>query len=179
MLLAQIMIPAASAAAVLFAVWLAFDVLRRDRGTDAMKEVADTILEGANAFLTRQYRTIGLLAAVTAVVVGLIVGIFKESSEVGLLTGIAFVVGALASGVSGLIGMSIAVRANGRTAAAAQKSLADAINTALRGGAVSGFLVVALSLIGVASIFAISNYNENIFCRNVSKIINGFFNRIN
>jgi H(+)-translocating pyrophosphatase len=83
------------------------------------------------------------------------VGIFKEDTEVGVLTGVAFIVGALASGVSGYIGMSIAVRANGRTAAAAQNSLADAINASLRGGAVSGFLVVALSLIGVSGIFAI------------------------
>jgi K(+)-stimulated pyrophosphate-energized sodium pump len=155
MLLAQIMIPAASAAAVLFAIWLAFDVLKRDKGTESMQEVAGTILEGANAFLNRQYRTIGVLAIVTSVVVGVIVGVFKDSPETGLLTGIAFIVGALASGVSGYIGMSIAVRANGRTAAAAQKSLADAINTSLRGGAVSGFLVVALSLIGVSSMFGI------------------------
>ena len=155
MLWAQVMIPLASAAAVLFAIWLAFDVLKRDKGTEAMQEVAGTILEGANAFLNRQYRTIGILAIVTSVVVGVIVGIFKESAETGVLTGVAFVVGALASGVSGYIGMSIAVRANGRTAAAAQNSLADAINTSLRGGAVSGFLVVALSLIGVSSMFAI------------------------
>ncbi len=155
MQLAQIMVPAAAIAAVLFAIWLAYDVLRRDRGTPEMQEIAGTILEGANAFLSRQYRTIGLMALVTSIVVSVIVGIFKESTETGLLTGIAFIVGALASGVSGYIGMSIAVRANGRTAAAAQNSLAEAINTALRGGAVSGFLVVALSLIGVASIFAI------------------------
>ncbi|MCA9830299.1 MAG: V-type H(+)-translocating pyrophosphatase [Dehalococcoidia bacterium] len=155
MLLAQIMIPAASAAAVLFAIWLAYDVLKRDKGTAAMQEVAGTILEGANAFLSRQYRTIGLFALVTAIVVAFVVGIFKDSAEVGILTGVAFIVGALASGVSGYIGMSIAVRANGRTAAAAQNSLADAINTSLRGGAVSGFLVVALSLIGVSSIFGI------------------------
>ncbi len=155
MLLAQIMIPAASAAAVLFAIWLAYDVLKRDKGTAAMQEVAGTILEGANAFLSRQYRTIGILALVTSVVVGAVVGIFKESTEVGILTGAAFIAGALASGVSGYIGMSIAVRANGRTASAAQNSLSDAINTALRGGAVSGFLVVALSLIGVSSMFAI------------------------
>ncbi|MEP6872677.1 MAG: sodium/proton-translocating pyrophosphatase, partial [Anaerolineaceae bacterium] len=155
MLLAQIMIPAASVAAVLFAIWLAYDVLRRDKGTPAMQEVAGTILEGANAFLSRQYRTIGILALVTSVVVGAIVAIFKESGEAGILTGVAFIVGAIASGLSGYIGMSIAVRANGRTASAAQNSLADAINTALRGGAVSGFLVVALSLIGVSSIFAI------------------------
>ncbi|MBA4180394.1 MAG: V-type H(+)-translocating pyrophosphatase [Anaerolinea sp.] len=155
MLLAQIMIPAASVAAVLFAIWLAYDVLKRDKGTATMQEVANTILEGANAFLSRQYRTIGILAIVTSVVVGAVVAIFKESTESGVLTGVAFIVGAFASGVAGYIGMSIAVRANGRTASAAQNSLADAINTALRGGAVSGFLVVALSLIGVSSIFAI------------------------
>jgi len=155
MLLAQIMIPAASIAAVLFAIWLAYDVLRRDKGSASMQAVAGTILEGANAFLSRQYRTIGILAVVTAVVVGAIVGVFKEDTETGVLTGVAFIVGALASGVSGYIGMSIAVRANGRTAAAAQNSLADAINASLRGGAVSGFLVVALSLIGVSGIFAI------------------------
>ncbi len=155
MLLAQITIPAASVAAVLFAIWLAYDVLRRDRGSASMQEVAGTILEGANAFLNRQYRTIGILAVVTAVVVGVVVGAFKEDTETGVLTGVAFIVGALASGISGYIGMSIAVRANGRTAAAAQNSLAEAINASLRGGAVSGFLVVALSLIGVAGIFAI------------------------
>lgn len=155
MLLAQIMIPAASAAAVLFAIWLAYDVLRRDKGTASMQEVAGTILEGANAFLNRQYRTIGTLAIVTSVVVAVIVGVFRDDTQAGVLTGIAFIAGALASGVSGYIGMSIAVRANGRTAAAAQNSLAEAINTSLRGGAVSGFLVVALSLIGVSSIFAI------------------------
>ena len=95
MLLAQIMIPAASAAAVLFAIWLAYDVLKRDKGTAAMQEIAGTILEGANAFLSRQYRTIGILALVTSVVVGAVVGIFKESTEVGLLTGAAFIAGAL------------------------------------------------------------------------------------
>jgi K(+)-stimulated pyrophosphate-energized sodium pump len=155
MLLAQIMVPAASAAAVLFAIWLALDVLKRDKGTPAMQEVAGTILEGANAFLSRQYRTIGIMAIITSVVVSVVVGIFKESTEVGVLTGVAFIVGAVASGVSGFIGKSIAVRANGRTASAAQNSLAEAITVSLRGGAVSGFLVVALSLIGVSSIFAI------------------------
>ncbi|MBI5949720.1 MAG: sodium/proton-translocating pyrophosphatase, partial [Chloroflexi bacterium] len=74
------MIPAASAAAVLFAIWLAYDVLKRDKGTATMQEVAGTILEGANAFLNRQYRTIGMLAVVTSVIVGSVVGIFKEST---------------------------------------------------------------------------------------------------
>ena len=90
-----------------------------------MQEIAGTILEGANAFLNRQYRTIAIMAVVTSVVVAAIVGIFKDSVEVGVLTGAAFIVGALASGVSGYIGMSIAVRANGRTAAARCSSRRD------------------------------------------------------
>ena len=155
MLLAQIMIPAGCAVAILYSIWLAYDVLRRDKGTPEMQEVAGTILEGANAFLSRQYRTIAMLAVVTAVVVGVIVGVFKGNADTGVLTGVSFIVGAFASGLSGYIGMSIAVRANGRTASAAQNSLADAINTALRGGACSGFLVVALSLMGVAGIFGV------------------------
>ncbi|HXU22545.1 MAG TPA: sodium/proton-translocating pyrophosphatase, partial [Tepidiformaceae bacterium] len=155
MLLAQIMIPAGCAVAILYSIWLAYDVLRRDKGTPEMQEVAGTILEGANAFLSRQYRTIAMLAVVTAVVVGVIVGVFKGNADTGVLTGVSFIVGSFASGLSGYIGMSIAVRANGRTASAAQNSLADAINTALRGGACSGFLVVALSLMGVAGVFAV------------------------
>jgi K(+)-stimulated pyrophosphate-energized sodium pump len=155
MLLAQIIIPVAGAIAVLYAIWLAFDVLRRDRGTPAMQEVAGTILEGANAFLRRQYQTIGMLAIVTAVVVGVIVGGFKSSGETGVLTGIAFIVGAICSGVAGYIGMSVAVRANGRTAAAAQNSLSEAINVGLRGGSVTGLLVVAMSMLGVAGIFGV------------------------
>ena len=75
--------------------------------------------------------------------------------DLGIRTGVAFLVGAVCSMVSGIIGMFIAVRANVRTAAAAQNSLVGAVQTAMRGGAVSGFLVVALSLLGVWGIFAL------------------------
>ena len=132
------------------------------------------IFEGAMAFLSRQYRTIAIFAVLTSVLIGVIVGLVSGVKEIvlndghvnygaqvisptteGLMTGIAFLVGAFCSGLAGYIGMYIAVRSNVRTAAAAQKSLKDAITVALRGGAVSGFLVVALSLIGVSTIFAI------------------------
>ena len=163
------MVPATGLAAVLFALWLAQDVLKRDTGTPAMQEIAGMIFEGAMAFLSRQYKTIGALAIVTAVAVALIVGTISDGVrpiqfqdgqvsfatgtvvgrwEEGLLTGIAFLVGAICSGLAGYIGMFIAVRSNVRTAAAAQKSLKDAVTVSLRGGAVSGFLVVALSLLG-------------------------------
>jgi K(+)-stimulated pyrophosphate-energized sodium pump len=167
---------------VLFALWLARDVLSRDSGTAAMQEIGGMIFEGAMAFLSRQYRTIAMFAVLTSVVIGLIVGFtsdgVKEIVNVGgtisygdrvispgtegLMTGIAFLVGAFCSGLAGYIGMYISVRSNVRTAAAAQKSLKDAITVSLRGGAVSGFLVVALSLIGVSSIFGIySNILDN------------------
>ncbi|MEX2160214.1 MAG: sodium-translocating pyrophosphatase [Dehalococcoidia bacterium] len=170
------MVPVTGIAAILFALWLAWDVLRRPTGTEAMQEIAGMIFEGAMAFLSRQYRTIGILAILTAVGVGVLVGAISDGvkpivfengqvsfggSEVvghwkeGLLTGIAFLVGAFCSALAGYIGMFIAVRSNVRTAAAAQNSLKEAITVSLRGGAVSGFLVVALSLLGVSSIFAV------------------------
>jgi K(+)-stimulated pyrophosphate-energized sodium pump len=157
-------IPIAGIAAVVFAIWLARDVLSQSRGPTAMQEVGDTILEGANAFIKRQYVTIGILALVGAVLVAGIIS-WVETEEVaetpifglelGVMTGFAFLVGAIASMVSGIIGMSVSVRANVPTAAAAQHSLVKAVQIAMRGGAVSGFLVVALSLLGVWGIFAL------------------------
>src|SRR3990170_6849598 len=174
------LIPVAGVAAVLYAVWLARNVLKRDMGTPEMQDVADMIFEGAMAFLRRQYGTIALLALVTAVVIGVIVGAVSEGVkgidfngttitygevtvdqwEEGLLTGLAFLFGAACSALAGYIGMYISVRSNSRTASAATRSLKEAITVSLRGGAVSGFLVVALSLIGVSTIFLV--YSEGL-----------------
>ena len=148
-------VPLAGVGAILFAFWLAWDVLRRDTGTDEMRRIADMILEGANAFLNRQYRTIAIMAAVTALALGVIVGVLDDDAEVGVLTSVSFIVGAVASGIAGLVGMYISVRSNVRAAAAAQRNLKEAVTVALRGGAVSGFLVTALSLIGVSAIYAV------------------------
>ncbi|MEO8456283.1 MAG: sodium-translocating pyrophosphatase [Chloroflexota bacterium] len=167
------LIPIAGVAAVLYAIYLVWDVLRRDTGTPEMQDVSAMIFEGAMAFLKRQYTTIAILAVVTAVAIGLIVGAVSDGvreilydgttitygkTEVsqwteGLLTSIAFLLGAGCSALAGYIGMYISVRSNSRTASAATRSLKEAITVALRGGAVSGFLVVALSLLGVSSIF--------------------------
>src|SRR5690349_11705160 len=141
--------------AVAFALWLARNVLSQDKGTPGMQEVAGLIFEGAMAFLNRQYRTIAVLALVAAVIIGVLIGGLANDPGHGLRTAIAFLVGAFCSGLAGFIGMFIAVQANLRTAAAAQRSVKDAINVALRGGAVSGFLVVALSMLGVLGIYAV------------------------
>jgi K(+)-stimulated pyrophosphate-energized sodium pump len=156
-------IPIAGLAAVAFALYLARDVLGRDKGPQAMQDVGDIIREGADAFVKRQYTTIAILALVGAVVIGVVIGIVETEDvadvpslaglPIGVLTAIAFLVGAICSMASGIIGMFISVRSNVRTAAAAQRSLVEAVQVAMRGGAVSGFLVVALSLLGVWGIF--------------------------
>ena len=158
-------VPIVSVISLAFVAWLAWDVLRRDTGTPKMLEVHRTIYEGAVAFLKRQYTTIGILAIVTAVVIGGAIAVFEKFPEVetyrnntvqlGLLTGIAFLVGAAASALSGIIGMFVAVKSNVRVASAARQGVGPALQVALRGGAVSGFLVVTLSLIGVFAMFVI------------------------
>ncbi len=159
------LIPVAGLAAVLFALYLARDVLSRDKGPQAMQDVADTIREGADAFVKRQYTTIALLALAAAVIIGVVIALVESpdvadvrdlaGAPIGALTAFAFLVGAGCSMASGIIGMTISVRSNVRTAAAARRSLVEAVQVAMRGGAVSGFLVVALSLLGVWGIFTL------------------------
>jgi len=144
--------------AVLFAAYLANFVLRKDTGTPAMQKVADAIFKGAMAFLNRQYRTIAAFAIVAAVVVALVLYLLGQGDQAAKFslawhTAIAFLIGALCSGAAGFIGMYVAVKSNSRTASAATRSLGEALMISLRGGAVSGFLVVSLSLLGVTGVF--------------------------
>lgn len=111
-------VPVSGILAVVVAAYLAWDVLGRDEGPDEMRAVASTIYEGAVAFLNRQYRTIALLSIVGAVGISALLGVMKGGAEgysVAWHTGISFVIGAVCSGVAGLIGMFIAVKANLRT----------------------------------------------------------------
>ncbi|HKV60258.1 MAG TPA: sodium-translocating pyrophosphatase [Ktedonobacteraceae bacterium] len=145
-------------ATVLFAAYLAAYVLRKDTGTPAMQKVADAIFKGAMAFLNRQYRTIAFLSIFAAILVALVLGLLGQGSQADKInlawhTALAFLIGAFCSGVSGYIGMYVAVKSNSRTASAATRSLGEALMVSLRGGAVSGFLVVALSLLGVSLVF--------------------------
>ncbi|HYB00411.1 MAG TPA: sodium-translocating pyrophosphatase [Ktedonobacteraceae bacterium] len=146
--------------AVAFAAYLARYVLSKDTGTPAMQKVADAIFKGAMAFLNRQYRTIAILAIFAAIIIGLLLALLGLTTKanaidwnLGWHTSLAFLIGALCSGISGYIGMYVAVRSNSRTASAATRSLGEALMVSLRGGAVSGFLVVSLSLLGVTGVF--------------------------
>ena len=151
-------VPISGIVAVLVAGYFAYDVLRSPIGTPEMQKVAGAIYVAAVAFIQRQYRTIFLLAIGGMVLIGLVIYFFETApgvsrEELAIRTSIAFFVGAMCSMASGIVGMFVAVKSNLRTAAAAQHSIGDALRIALRGGAVSGILVVALSLIGVFVMF--------------------------
>jgi len=125
-----------------------------------MKEIGDIIFQGAWAFLKRQYSTITIYSVAIAIIIGVLVGVLGGTEveglsalDIGWRTAVAFLVGAFCSGLAGFIGMYIAVKSNVRCAAAAQQNLTEAVKVAIRGGAVSGFLITALSLIGVTVIF--------------------------
>jgi K(+)-stimulated pyrophosphate-energized sodium pump len=142
------------------AFFLARQVLAADTGKPEMAEIAAAIREGAEAFLSRQYRTIAGLSVVAA---ALIFGFYylnrnvPNIAEMGQGTAfkvtLSFIIGALCSAIAGYIGMFVSIRANLRTAAAAMTSLNRALQLALRGGAVSGLTVVSMSLLGVGGLF--------------------------
>ncbi len=128
-------------------------VMSQSEGTDRMKFIAAAIQKGAQAFLTREYRAVSFLVAGVTVV--LIILSFIPGSGMSLLTPIAFVLGAIASGVAGYMGMYIAVRANVRTAQAASESLNKGLRVAFASGTVMSTLVVSLALLGISILFII------------------------
>ncbi len=121
-------------------------LLKRPQGNDEMKEISAAVQEGARAYLTRQYTII----AAVAVVLAILLAIIQDVS-----TAIGFVIGGTLSGAAGFIGMNVSVRANSRVAEAARGGVSPALDTAFKGGSVTGLLVVGLALVGVAGYFGI------------------------
>ncbi|MDX6807104.1 sodium-translocating pyrophosphatase [Terrihabitans rhizophilus] len=137
---------AASALSIVYGVWTINSIMKADAGTPRMREIAGAIQEGAQAYLTRQYTTIGAVGVVIFIALAFLLS---------LPVAAGFAVGAILSGAAGFIGMHVSVRANVRTAQAASRSLAGGLDIAFRSGAVTGMFVAGLALLSVAGTFAV------------------------
>jgi K(+)-stimulated pyrophosphate-energized sodium pump len=138
----------ASIISILYGAFLIRFIIKQPSGDEKMKSIATAIQDGAQAYLNRQYRTIGIVA----VIVALLIGYFLN-----ITTAVAFIIGALLSGAAGYIGMHISVRANVRTAEAAKNGMEQALNVAVKGGMVTGLLVAGLALLGVTGFYALTH----------------------
>ena len=144
---------AASVIGLAFAMYQRNFVLAQDEGSDRMRQIAAAIQTGAQAFLRREYRAVGILVLIVTVALAVLSSV--PGSGMSIFTAVAFALGALASGLSGYIGMYIAVRANVRTTQAASQSLNKGLRVAFASGTVMSTMVVSLALLGISILFIV------------------------
>ncbi|KKW41497.1 MAG: K(+)-insensitive pyrophosphate-energized proton pump [Candidatus Peregrinibacteria bacterium GW2011_GWA2_54_9] len=152
------------------------EVASAGNGNAAMQKVAHAIRTGANAFVKRQYRTIALLSIVVAAAMIVVYGLVGETEgwTMGFEIGGSFLLGALLSGLSGIVSMIVATRANLKTADAAQRGLNDALKMALRGGTVSAIVITALSLLGISGLYILYRFGLGRAVETIPALIVGY-----
>ncbi|MFC1785779.1 sodium-translocating pyrophosphatase [Candidatus Neomarinimicrobiota bacterium] len=156
--------------ALLYSLWKAKWIIKQDEGTDTMKMIGGSIAEGAMSFLKAEYKILSIFVLAVAILLGF-ANYGKSDSSV--LISLSFVVGALASGLAGFIGMKVATKANNRTTHAARTSLTSGLEVAFVGGSVMGLSVVGLGVIGLGSLFLFyQSHFDNIIT--VLNVISGF-----
>lgn len=165
---------AVSIGALVVAFQLARWVMAKDTGTPQMRVISDAIKSGAEAFMRRMNFTIASISVLIAILIYFGYAMLEGDQPKAVAMTVSFVVGALCSGFAGYFGMFTSIRSNIRVASAARRTLDEALQVALRGGAVSGFLVVALSLTGVGLMFAVFGGTTEEGMRNVPLQIVGF-----
>ena len=133
---------------IIYAVLTAMWVSKQDAGSAKMQEISNAVKEGAYAFLTREYKTVAMVAVVLVVLIA--------AMNLGIWTAIGFIVGTVGSALAGFVGMWVTVRANVRTTQAAHKGLQAALSLAFKGGSVTGVMVVGLGIIGLAGFYTIA-----------------------
>lgn len=133
---------------VIYAVMTAMWVSKQDAGNAKMQEISNAIKEGAYAFLAREYKTVAMVAVVLVVLI--------VAMNLGIWTGIGFIIGTVGSALAGFVGMWVTVRANVRTTQAASRGLQAALGLAFKGGSVTGVMVVGLGIIGLAGFYYIA-----------------------
>ena len=144
--------------AMVYAFWKTSWINNQDEGSDRMKQIGASIADGAMAFLKAEYRVLSIFVIAVAILLSFANSGKADSSP---LIAFSFVVGAIASGLAGYLGMKVATKANNRTTNAAQTSLAKALNVAFTGGSVMGMSVVGLGVLGLGGLFI---YYTNMFC---------------
>jgi len=165
-----LLIPVFSAlSALAFAGYLTWDVLKRDVGTEQMRDVSAAILLGSRAFLKRMNRTMAIFVAILAAIFG--IALYPWAA-------FAFVLGATTTALASHIGMNVAVRANVRTANSARRSFSDSLETAFRGGAVMGLSVIGLGLLGVSILYIVRLDPVDIVAYGTGSSLTALFQRV-
>ena len=160
--------------AMIYSFWKTSWIEAQDEGTDRMKSIGASIADGAMAFLKTEYRVLAIFVLAIAILLGVA---NRGRADSSALISLSFVVGALASGLAGYLGMKVATKANNRTTNAARNSLASALNVAFTGGSVMGLSVVGLGVLGLGGLFIFySNHfgSDSISIKTVLNVISGF-----